>query len=1022
MGKKAQTIGYHYLFSLYWGLCRGPINELVEIKAGDLTAWRGNSCADEVEYIHKPDLFGGEKKEGGIQGPFAVFQGAPDQVLPGAQTVDAGKVGTDMPDNVGGLLKVVFTGGLIAGRTLPSIKALIGEKMSEMRGVVTLWFDGLVTSMNPYPKEWKFRVRRSSKGWMNDDPWYPEKAAIYLRPDFLSLVTDGQWIGNSIDGSTGRVWFDGGVASVGDTITINGHTLTMVAGDVFDDGLNVGIGNGEFRPAYNLFRVINRNVELLKAKAEMPSSNVVRIELVSTDGIHAMNGAHIIYEACTNASWGRGLPREEMGDSFVYAANRLCDEGFGLCIAWYRKEDIDEFIKTVLNYIGGAVYVDRESGKTELKLIRDDYTLDEIPLFTPDSGLLDIVEDDSQASDTAYNEVIVTGHSPITDQDIQVRSHNLAARISQGSTATLDLAYPGLPTLALCSRVAQRDLRVHAAGLKKYDVRLDRRAWRITPGSVIRVADPRRNLGMVVLRVGEIDDGNMASGEIKAKCVQDVFGLPATSFVQPVASQWSAPSAYPKAATAEAFELSYRDLYLNSQQDDSALDDGDSFVGVYAASPQPNSFQYDLVTKPGGNVSYETDGTHGYTANFVVTNALAPLDTLLHIGASQELPEPDEQISLVGQALVIGDETMRIDAFDHEAMTMTVARGAGDTIPQAHPAGARAWLADDDVGSDEKLYQDGETVNAKVLPRTGQGVLLESAAAPLTVKMVGRAARPYPPADVRLYRTHRYWRVLITGNRDPGVAESAVKELRFYGPGGVLLAGPLSASSENPSYPVIYINDHTAPYDNPWASTGPLPHWLKIDLGANESAVERFELLGRGGFYGESQTPTSYTLQWSDTGGEDDAEWTDWQAYPNVNAGNNGDKLMVNDARGPSSIFNISGIYPSPILAWVGRNRITQADHLVGHTEPNVLEEEGTTYRVTVFSGSTQIGLYEGITDHFFEYDNLKQAADGATGTVRLRLETVRDGLASRAYEEEIVVPIVIGYGLGYGLNYGGVE
>ncbi len=118
----------------------------------------------------------------------------------------------------------------------------------------------------------------------------------------------------------------------------------------------------------------------------------------------------------------------------------------------------------------------------------------------------------------------------------------------------------------------------------------------------------------------------------------------------------------------------------------------------------------------------------------------------------------------------------------------------------------------------------------------------------------------------------------------------------------------------------------------------------------------------------------------------------------------------------------MSGIYPEPTLTWVPRNRLTQADHLVGHVEPGVLAEEGTTYKITVFSGETQIGEYADIAEEHFTYDSVKQAADGATGTVRLRLVAVRDGLESNAYEQEIVVPILVGYGIGYGLNYGGVD
>jgi hypothetical protein len=162
-GKSKQTIGYHYLFSMLFGIGRGPLNELRTIMVADKIAWEGPLCSGDVQAITKPDLFGGEKGEGGIQGPFRLFFGAPDQVLPGAGTVNCG-----------------FKGPLAGVRTLPDVKTTIGGLISEFRGVTMLWFDGLISSMNPYPKEWSFRVRRYSAGWYNDVCWYPIKSVIFM--------------------------------------------------------------------------------------------------------------------------------------------------------------------------------------------------------------------------------------------------------------------------------------------------------------------------------------------------------------------------------------------------------------------------------------------------------------------------------------------------------------------------------------------------------------------------------------------------------------------------------------------------------------------------------------------------------------------------------------------------------------------------------------------------------------------------------------------------------------------------
>lgn len=619
MGAKKQTIGYRYFMSILSGLCRGPINEFVEWKAADLTAWRGPITDNTLSSINRPDLFGGEKKEGGLVGPFSVWMGAEDQVLPGAQG------------------------------SLPSVKGSIGTGLvSDFRGVVTLWFDGMVSAMNPYVKEWKFRVRRWDKGWWQDNPWYPEKAVVFLN--------GGQ--------------------------------------------------------------------------------------------IKAMNGAHIIYECCTNPQWGRGLPADKLDEnSFIAAANTLCGENFGLCIAWYRKEDIDTFINKLCDLIGAVLYTDRETGLITIRLVRDDYDPDDLPLFTPDSGLLDIKEDDAGSTDSSFNEVIGTGRDPVTNQEFQVRAQNLASFQAQQSVSSLDQDYRGIPTKELLGRVVLRDLRANAVGLKRYTVVLDRRGWRIAPGMPFRVSDPKRGISNIVLRAGEIDDGNMLNGQISIKTIQDVFGLPETSYVVPAEPGWTPPpSVAVPAAEERLIEASYRDIYLLVGAGDAESAPVDAaYIGQLALAPNTTSYQYDLATKADGEPEYSVDVTGSFTGNAKLQDDISETETEVVLTDLNSFSEDN-----IGQALFIGDELVRLDAFNEGTSTATIARGVGDTIPQAHIAEEIVWTIDDDLISDGRAYTEGETVFAKVLTRISSDVLALEDAAEQSIELVGRQGRPYPPADVQV--------------------------------------------------------------------------------------------------------------------------------------------------------------------------------------------------------------------------------------------------------------------------------
>ena len=80
-----QIIGYRYFMALLMGLCRGPVDAVTEIKVGGRTAWTGAVTGNSNTNITSGNLFGGDDKEGGIEGPLFVGMGAADQVLDDGQ-------------------------------------------------------------------------------------------------------------------------------------------------------------------------------------------------------------------------------------------------------------------------------------------------------------------------------------------------------------------------------------------------------------------------------------------------------------------------------------------------------------------------------------------------------------------------------------------------------------------------------------------------------------------------------------------------------------------------------------------------------------------------------------------------------------------------------------------------------------------------------------------------------------------------------------------------------------------------
>ena len=607
---KKQTVGHRYLFGLHMGLSRGPLDELVEIRVGDREAWKGSITKTSRIFINKPDLFGGDKGEGGIKGWLVVLMGEAIQGV------------------------------------LPALGALHGVPTPAFRNVTTQYFDGQIAANNPYPKPWKMRVRRALMGW-DGAPWYPEKAVIWL-------------------------------------------------------------ANGAIR---------------------------------------AMNPAHILVECLTNRDWGRGLDRGVLDEaSYRAAADTLHAEGFGLCLRWNRQSSIADFMQVVIDHIGAAQYTDRSTGRLTLKLLRDDYRVEDLPLFDYESGLLAIEEDEGGAQDGAVNQLIVTWYDPIKDEERQIRVEDLAGIQATGGVASSTSDYKGLPTAELAGRVGTRDLTIACSGLKRLKLRFDRRGGVLAPGGVFRIRDPFRGLENLVLRVGTFDDGKLAEGAITIAAVQDVFGLPTTAYLEPQPPVWTPPDRIPQPSpNRRLMEASYRDLATTLNAADLAAVPVDAGA-VLAVAEQATglALNYVLTTRV-GNGEFTEAGVGDWCPTAVLADAMAATTVVVQLASGRGL----DQVT-AGTAALIEDEIVRVVAVDPQAQTATLARGCADTVPAPHAVGARIWFYDDFAANDPTDYSVGETVQAKLLTRTSSAQL-DSALAPVdAIKLAQRQARPYPPGDLKL--------------------------------------------------------------------------------------------------------------------------------------------------------------------------------------------------------------------------------------------------------------------------------
>lgn len=147
-GLDKKTVGYWYMMGLHMAMCKGPVDMVIAIMAGERIAWSASITESREVFIDAKSLFGGKDKEGGLEGTLEILMGAPDQ----------------QPNSY------------LAARQG-------GGHNPAYRGVLTaVYKKGYVSAMSPYLKNWAWRVRRNKAGWERGSPWYPEKCEIDVGP------------------------------------------------------------------------------------------------------------------------------------------------------------------------------------------------------------------------------------------------------------------------------------------------------------------------------------------------------------------------------------------------------------------------------------------------------------------------------------------------------------------------------------------------------------------------------------------------------------------------------------------------------------------------------------------------------------------------------------------------------------------------------------------------------------------------------------------------------------------------
>lgn len=841
-GKK-QATGWRYFYTVVLIPAR-KADAVLAIRMADKLVWEGDQ-GDGAIRIDAPDAFGGNDREGGFSGRIAVGLGGAAQAVNAYLQTLFGPLTTAYRGVVSLVFERPYFNANSARLPAIEVKQLnisdihkgwLPEKcVVDADGVVStaaiyIAFDvslsmagakiitqgaalaAFVRSLKG--KENSIKVVAYSAGINDsitrfdcDDDDYEDIAAWI--EGYTSLITGGDW-NAAVSQAADFFATDDTVERVIDTGSILPELAGIGGGEVKQRKRRIIIFTSDGAPvagtpedaaatiaAIGGVEVFGFNI------ADPDTSETAKIDNTPRDGVPVVSGddpdelrvalgsafrtwvdlnpAHIQRCLLIDPMRGGTATEAEIGDSFATAADEYLTEGLGLSVIFSGAEGNARDRAEIDRHCDAVTYRSRSTGKWEHKRVRDDFDIEDLPVLGAS-----VVKDWSKLRRPKARELpnkitlIYTDRTNGKEASI-TRSNPVAVRAAGRTIKGDDARYPFVTKPALADRLCVRDLTAGNTPLLAGDLPLAYLPAGIELSSAVRLQSDDPLIGDVVVRITEIRHGGGIDASAWLKVVEHRFELGAPISLPEVVSPNPVDDRPKVAPIRMVEEAPYYVLVLQEGQDavDAQLADNADLGRLITAAVAPNARHLEAVIGVDAGGGWVEDGLINFSASTVTTEDLSGEG-----GAFDVRVEATSGLTSVvaGQLALIGTEIIRVDAMVEDAgeVILTLGRGCLDTVPVPHASGATVLFFGPGQVADSD-YLDGESVDVKLLTRTGTS-LLSLAKAPVdTVTFASRAVRPYPPGRFKLngsYAQDQYYAdaVLTWAHRDRTLQTTPVAE------------------------------------------------------------------------------------------------------------------------------------------------------------------------------------------------------------------------------------------------------
>lgn len=466
------------------------------------------------------------------------------------------------------------------------------------------------------------------------------------------------------------------------------------------------------------------------------------------------NPSYFLHELITHPAFGADISFTTVDiDSFVQAAKTLHDEGLGISCVIDTARTAADVIDDIKKIIQGSLNTDPETGALKLRLIRNDYDIEEVPEIGPWN--IKSLSDFSRGSlDTAVNEVKLKYISRGDDYNERtVIAQNNGLRIHKGDSDGQTISMPMVSTRETAAKIAQREISAISVPLASCVAECHRSMADAEVGDVVMLTWPAQKIEKIVMRVTAVDLGAPTDGAVRLTLIQDVFGVFESFYTTGTEAQWQKPSFEPVDVTR--YDIIEAPTILTPNQTTRSI--------LVVAEKPGVALDYRLMTKGNTEGDWIDAGAQQFTPLCFLSQALTAnrfVEDQVELGG--EVGELDvytadevrRGLGLLLVSSVSGVEWLSyetVSRYSSGAATVgTVNRGLFNTRPVDHPVGARVWLVSEGFAVTPWQYAVGETVGVKMLVGTQTGRQWFEDVALRSFTVGARNEQPWTPGRVRV--------------------------------------------------------------------------------------------------------------------------------------------------------------------------------------------------------------------------------------------------------------------------------